>query len=522
MRYGENGKSAKEFLKSKAFIRVLCGGRGAGKTRVLAEDVTRHLWRNAGAKAIIARETEVSQADSSIDTFAALFETLGNAYSPECGLFKSWNNGRTFRLPSRLAIERMEQECASFNESQVANWIAVNADRLCGFIDFRGLPDAEKGKFRGMECSYLALVEADQIVKRQFDLGLACLRWKGVDPATCDERGFIKDRSVVLDTNPPGTKHWIAQMEAEENAKPAAERQMRFWHISTDENAHNLPENYIRDQIMLPYAKNPAMIQRMRYGQYADAFDGSPVFYNYDQTLHVGYDLPWITGAYLVRGWDFGTCNAVVWLMYWEHEQMEYLHALHEQYLEGSDTDRQAGLAIKTTDSEFPFWNNRTICSGLMDYCDPAGNNSNFGVSRNLKGEKIGSCVQILNTHGIRPGTMLWQRGVQIGVTLINRFLAKRDARGQACFKIDAKHCPHLHAAFSGGYRYPQAGEPGFGHDEPLKGEHKGIMDYSHPADAFRYPALNTLKLLKHEYQATKDPLFRQRETVNLNPERAM
>lgn len=491
----------------------------SGKTVSLAADITAHIWANAGAKAIIARETEVSQADSSIATFWDYFGTLGELYSlgSRYGLFKSWNNGRTFRLPSDYAIKRMQEECANMTPQQLAQWIEQVGDAMCGYIEFRGMPDADRGRFRGMECSYLAIVEADQVARKQFDLALACLRWKGADPATCDDKGFIKDRCVVLDSNPPGTKHWIAQFEAEQMALPQGEREAEFWHISTYENEHNLPENYIRDTIIIPYRRNPAMLSRMRDGKYADAFDGVPVFYEYDQVEHVGYDLPWPLGAYLVRGWDFGTFNAVVWLAYWVECGHEYIHALAEQYLEGSDTDRQATGALKLTHSEFPFWNDRGTCSGLLDFCDPAGLNSNFGLSRNTNGEKVGSCVEILHTHGIRPGTLLWNNRVKVGVTIINRFLAKRDDRGVPCFKIDAKNCPLLHAAFSGGYRYPSDGEPGYGGDEPLKGQHKGMMDFTHLGDPLRYCAMNVLKLIRAEYEETKKPLFRrEQKPVNI------
>ena len=113
LNYGDHGPSIKAFLKDGHFIRGLIGGRGSGKTRALAEDITGHIWKNAGAKAIVARQTESSQSDSSIDTFIQFFEGLGELYSTnnEVGLFKSWNNGRTFRIPSKLAVERMQEDC---------------------------------------------------------------------------------------------------------------------------------------------------------------------------------------------------------------------------------------------------------------------------------------------------------------------------------------------------------------------------------------------------------------------------
>lgn len=280
------------------------------------------------------------------------------------------------------------------------------------------------------------------------------------------------------------------------------------------------------DRTIAQHGANSPFTRSTLHGEFLEAFDGKPVYYNYDQDIHEGMDLPWIKGAYLVEGFDFGTCNAVTWGMYWQHAGIEYLHLLLEQYLEGSDTDRQAEMTLKNRESEFPFWNDRNMCSGMLAFADPAGANSNFGATyrRNAEGksERIDSCVKILHTHGIRPGTMLWQRGIIEGTTMINRFLAKRDRTGNPCFRIDRKNCPLTAKGFRGGYAYGEPGETGYDPDSPAprKGLANQDFDYSHLLDSFRYQALNTLRLLKLEYRQTKEPAFRARRTVNLNPSR--
>lgn len=516
--FGATPKSIRDFLNDGHFVRVLVGGRGSGKTIGLAEDIVAHIWQNAGAKAIVARETELSQEDSSIDSFWRFFEMLDSPiYSTSgIGLFKSWNNGRSFRVPSMLAVERWESECANMDSAVRTRWIDEHGDRLCGYIHFRGLPAAEKGKFRGMECSYLALVEADQIAQKQFALSMACLRWKGTDPATCDEKGFIRDRCVVLDTNPPGKTHWIAQMEENELRKPEPERTARFWHIDTRENEHNLPENYIRDTILTPYANNPAMIERMLHGQYADAYDGKPVYFAFRSHIHAVSDLEWPRGATLVRSHDFGTSNCSIFSAYWKSGDDEYWHCLAEQYLEGSDSERQARGVQEMTAKEFPFalpsWPRKEDCAGVLDFCDPSGDNSNFST------KQTGSSVKIFNTAGIFPGTMLWNRGIAVGITLGNRMMEKTDRHGRPIFMIDKKNCPMLFNALSGGYRYPEPGESGYGKDEPMKGMTSQDFDYSHPADAMRYGWMNCMTLLRAEYERGKNPIkFVAR---NINPQR--
>lgn len=501
LRYGEHGKSAKEFLKDGHFIRVLIGGRGAGKTRVLAEDATRHIWRNAGAKAIIARETEVSQADSSIDTFKAFFDTLGSAYSEEFGLFKSWNNGRTFRLPSKLAIDRMQAQCQKMTPQQVNQWIEATGDRLCGYLEFRGLPAPEKGKFRGMECSYLALIEADQIVERQYALALACLRWKGADVSRCDEKGFIKDRCVVLDTNPPSPSHWIAEFEEREKLKPEDDRTARFWHIPTYENEHNLPENYIRDTILTPYAGNAAMIARMLMGEYADAYDGQPVYYAYNPAVHESENLGWLNGADLVVGMDGGTYNAVTISAVKEWKGNTLWWALREITLEGSDTDRQCVEMLKVLAAEFPWWNKALpVCPHSYFFCDPALRNSAF-----TKRGSTSSALKVIHSHGIFPG---YKVGAQLQPTIAtcNRLLQGNHVNesGETVwhFRISTKGCPTLIRGLRGGYRYPKRGEVGGDGDEPLKGRYCDGLD--HNADSWRYSVINVLDIARETYDANR------------------
>lgn len=519
--YGTHGKSIEEFLSDGHFIRVILGGRGSGKTRGLAEDITRHLWRSAGGKAIIARQTETSQEDSSIDTFWQFFETLGGLYSPTIGLFKSWNNGRTFRVPSALAVKRMQEECSTMtSRAEIANWIIRKGDALCGYIEFRGLPDADKGKFRGMECSYLALVEADQISKKQFDLSLACLRWKGTDPETCDDKGFIEDRSVTLDTNPPSPSHWIAELEEAEKKKPEHDRIMRFWHIETYENEHNLPENYIRDTILMPYANNPPMLDRMLYGKYADAYIGRPVMHAYRRECHEAEKLGWLRGATMVVGADVGTWNTSLISAFAQRGENIYWWALREIVLQDSDTDRQAVALLQVLAQEFPFWNQgNEICPETYFFCDPAAANSNFSTG------PTSSSVKIFASHGLHFAARMPDRGLQTSIATVNRLLeqhhTEKTPQGLKTvwhFKIDTNRCPKLTSALRGAYRYPEKGEVGYGSDQPLKGTLCDGADHS--MDGLRYAIVNALSLARERHSAGMTS--REKPVTTVEPKRTI
>jgi len=509
------GPSIQKFHDSRAFVRIIIGGRGSGKTAACSIESIRHGWHCAGAKILFVRKTEASQVDSTIDTLRQCFDNLDPELyrETEDSLFRVWNDGRTIRIPSAEAVRRYHVVKPLLKKkSQRQAWLDTEGTRWCSFIEMRGLPNTgvSQSKLRGFECSMMVLIEADQIAHEDFMLCLACLRWKGADPKTCDANGFIRAANVVLDTNPPSPSHWIAQLEENEKKKPENERQMAFWHISTYENEQNLPPNYIERQILLPYAKNPAMIERMLWGRYADAFSGQPVYYAFERGIHVAKNLRWPIGAFLVRGYDFGTCNAVTWSAYWMDKGCEYWHILFENVLEGSDTERQAQATLDLTSKNFPFWNDRSICAGVLDFCDPSGGNSNFST------KETGSSVKILNTYGIHPGTNLWQRSIAIGVAIINRLLTKRDPLGNPCFRIDEDNCPLLVRAFSGGYKYPSKGDDGYGKDEPMKGISKGQdYDYSHVSDSCRYPILNAMRLLRQEYEAPKKALLPRVQNPN-------
>lgn len=532
------GKSMREVHESDAFVRWMVGARGCAKTATSGMEAIRHGWHIAGAKAMFLRKTEASQGDTTIDTIVKLFGKMGELYQDTGdSLFKSWNNFRTIRIPSRKAVEAFNEAKPTWeSRSDRLAWIESEGARLCSYIEFRGLPHAgsKESKLRGFECSLLVLVEADQLTEEDFQMAVPCLRWKGSDPATCDHNGFIIDSGIIVETNPPSPRHWIARTE--EETLRGEHMGYRFWHIKTEENEANLPPGYVAN-LKAIYRNNKAMYARMVLGEYAEAYDGNPVYYAFDQEAHAGDDLDWPKGAYLIRGWDFGTCNAVVWSAYWEHRGVEYWHDLCEQYLEGSDTDRQAREAIKRTENEFPFWNDRGMCAGLLDFCDPAGINSAYTRQIIVNGKQENeSAINILQTYGIHPGYMTQARGLKETIAIVNRLLEKRDGprtereiitpdgrparvaieTGNFVYRIDKKNCPILYRGLCGAYRYPNVGEPGYGSNEPMKGAVAENID--HIQDAGRYAKINCLRLLKAEMEAINKPNFAAKRARNPNP----
>lgn len=502
------GESMQEFHRSKVRVRVLLGGRGSGKTTGVAVEVIGHGFWNAGAKIYILRKTQDSNQDTTLDTFELVFAQCGSGYTDDgVSLFKKIDGGKKFRIPSRVAIEKFNQFKRSHptaTKTQTLQWLETVGNRFCSWIEFAGVPSGSyrATRFRGFECSMLVFVEADQLDKEDLDLGVACLRWKGVDPNTCDDRGFIRDTCVILDSNPPSPRHWIAKME--EEASKTADKTVKFWHIPTEENRRNLPDGYI-ETLQRQYRKNPAMYARMLRGEYAEAFEGSPVLFAFTEE-HAHPRLDWPKGAYLVRGWDFGTTHAVIWAAYWEHDGTEYWWDLFEYFASQSDVERQCRRVIELTDRVFPFWNDRAVCSGVRDYCDIAGKQK----------KDTGSSLTTLHTFDIFPGYSVM--GLQQSLAIYNRLLEKKDKFDKFVYRIDRNACPRLYTASIGGYRYPQEGEPGFGSNEPLKGPDGG--DFDHLADASRYAKNNCLRLIKSEVEKAESTVGKLAIRVTPNRKR--
>jgi len=481
------GPSIQQFHSSTAKVRVLVGGRGSGKTTGVAVEAVRHCNHYAGAKVLCVRQTQVSNEDTSVKTFNEVYYSMGYRVDldEEISLFRKWDGGLTVRIPSVAAVEAYNafiQEAPRTRQA-IKSWIDNEGDRLCSYIEFRGLKDENKsqGQLRGYECSMMIMIEADLLQEEDVGLGRACLRWK-------DAYGqYISDYSLILETNPPGKRHWIARMEA----KHGSNDMYQFWHLRTVENKGNLRPGYI-EELEDEYRDRPAHYRRYLLGEYADLYDGQPVFFAFKEDRHASENIPWPKGAYLVRGWDFGSTHANTFSAYFKIDfdlgkkgivPFEYWWDLHEYYQEMSDTERQCRAVIDITEREFPFFNDRDVCAGVLDYCDPAG----------AQKKDTGASVEVLRKNGINPRWQTRVRSLDTTIAICNRLFETKDPLGRWVYRIDSKHCPRLYNASVGEYRYPFQGEAGFSSGEPIKGPRANGAD--HIADASRYPKINCLRL---------------------------
>ena len=275
------------------------------------------------------------------------------------------------------------------------------------------------------------------------------------------------------------------------------------------------------DRIIAKHGASSPFARSALHGEFIESWDGKPVYYAYNQDLHEGADLPWPIGAYLAVGSDVGTHAATTWSAYWKENGVEYWHVLYEFYADGFDADRHAREIIRITENEFPFHNDRGVCSGVLHYVDPAAGNSSYTRQINVDGKDVKeSALNIFRTYGIYPGFTTVGRGLQETIAIVNRLMDTRDPAGRPTFRVDAKLCPQLARGFRGGYRWPQGTERGE-QNLPLKGIACDHLD--HTQDAFRYSVINTLRLTKTnaERSAPANP-WNTDKPKSVNPKRTI
>jgi len=249
------------------------------------------------------------------------------------------------------------------------------------------------------------------------------------------------------------------------------------------------------DRIIAKHGASSPFARSALHGEFLESWDGKPVYYAYNQDIHEGEDLPWPMGAYLAIGSDVGTHAATTWSAYWKENGIEYWHVLYEFYADGFDADRHAREIIRITENEFPFHNDRGVCSGVLHYVDPAAANSSYTRQINVDGKDVKeSALNIFRTYGIYPGFTTTGRGLQETIAIVNRLMDARDPAGNPTFRVDSKSCPRLARGFRGGYRWPEGTEK-TEQNLPLKGIACDHLD--HVQDGFRYSVINTLRLTK-------------------------
>lgn len=247
---------AQIFHGSDAFVQVVVGGLGGGKTRMAIQEVEQSALQWPGMPMAIYRKTLPSLRDSTM---------------------QEWKNHST---PELWHWGERDTKASCLNGS---------------FVAFRGLDEASKVK--STEYALILLEEADEFTFEDFMYLKARVRKKGPWPLR-----------IVLILNPVDESHWIYKEFGGgpncNNASYESSGGLLVLHLSTYDNADNLPVGYIEQ---VTAGMSPDEIERYIFGKWGTIVRGEPVYKKYlNPDIHIE-KWDYQQGAFrLERGWDFG------------------------------------------------------------------------------------------------------------------------------------------------------------------------------------------------------------------------
>lgn len=439
--YSVAGPTLEAFFASDAFVRVLIGPFGSGKTSACCAEAFRRCREQAPdqngvrrSKGVVIRSTFRQLNSTTVPSWRGWF---GDAF----GRF-SWSEPYEHRL--RFGLE---------------DGTRVEAD--VQFLALDG-PDAEE-KLRGLEATWAWVNEARELPKPVFSFLLGRI---GRYPPMRD--GGPTWSGVFCDTNSMDTDDWLHKLLEERPEGWLSLRQPggvlwdagRWVPNPQAENLGNLPAGYYERQLA---GQSNDWIRVYLANEPGYVLDGRPVYPEFFASVHVAPEpVAPVPGVPVVIGLDFGLTPAAVFCQRTPNGRWLVLAELVAEDMGAVRFSEQlaAHIAAWLPDYQCAAWG------------DPAD-------SRSQTDER--SCLDIVRAVAKIPA--------QKAPT--NSFVPRREAVASALNRlVDGKAgfllspaCSMLRKGFAGGYHYRRVkitGDERY-HDQPDKNA------YSHPHDALQY-----------------------------------
>lgn len=465
--YAPAGPVMKAFHESDAFVRIVEGPVGSGKSTGCSVELIRR-----------AHEQAKGPDGKRRTRWAVIRNTFPELMSTTVPTWQTWMPVGSFRKTSPpthvLRTDDVDMEVLFLALDSPEDVKKLLSLELTGAWanELRELPKAVIDQLTGRVGRYPSMVDGGPT-------------WFG----------------VIGDTNMPDSDHWLHQFA--EEATPEGWQFFRQpggvlkqgdrWVPNSDaENVDHLPGNYYRNQLA---GKSEDWIKVYLAAEYGYAIDGKPVYPEYRDSLHVasGPPLAPVPDLPILIGMDFGLTPAAVfgqcladgrWIV------------LDELVAEDMGVTRFSEILSQHLASKYP--NHRHV----LAWGDPAGS------ARAQTDEQ--TSIGIVREHAgldIRPApSNVWTVRREAVAGALSRLVD-----GEPGFLLSSS-CRVLRKGFAGGYRYRRmkvAGDERY-HDSPDKNA------FSHPHDALQYMMLGggegAGEMGKHRRRA-RAPRFETAET---------
>lgn len=465
--------TAHRFHASNAFVRLLRGPIGTGKTVTCCMEILRRAREQAPFEGV--RRSR--------------WAAIRNSY-PELKstTIKSWQDW----VPEEVAPMKWDSPITSLFESKLPDGTRIECEVM--FISLDRPADVKKLKSLDLTGGWIN--EASELPKAILDMLTGRV---GRYPSKM--QGGSSWSGIIMDTNSPDDDHWLyalAELSRPDGyeffAQPGALIKVgdRYVPNPAAENVENHILGYDYWLRQIP-GKDAQWIKVYILGEYGSVFDGKPVYPEYNDQLHCK-QIASIQGVQLKIGLDFGLTPAAIITQTDARGRLLVLDELcgEDMAIRGFLED----LLIPYLMNSYPAWwakkDDMILCIG-----DPAG------AQRAQTNEK--SCFDEVKAKGLRvraanSNSWLPRRGA------VAWFLSKLSG-GQPMLLLDAD-CSVLRKGFNGGYKYRRiqvTGEERFT-EEAMKNS------YSHPHDALQYVAMETggiQAVTRSDRQAPRIPTFR-------------
>ncbi len=290
LNYRPAGETLRRFHLSEAFVRLIMGPLGSGKTTAACMEIYRRACEQAPDSRNVRRtrwvairstypELETTTMKSWEGIFDERFGRMVHGHPPTHNL--------SFRLPDKTCVE--------------AEVIFLALDS----------PDAIK-KILGMELTGAFLNEVRDVPKSIVDMLTGRV---GRYPAMRD--GGPTWHGIIGDTNAPDQDHWYYGLAEETHPEGweffrqpgAVFKSGDAWALNLKaENLPNLPPNYYRNQLA---AKKDDWIKVYLANDYGFVMEGQPVYQEYFDSVHCQPCDP-VSGIDIELGLDFGLTPAAI------------------------------------------------------------------------------------------------------------------------------------------------------------------------------------------------------------------
>lgn len=445
-------ETGKKFEKSNAFVNLVIGPYGSGKTTMCLQRLVRAAcnmpyWHNGRrrARALIIRNTSGELYSTTLQSWLSWFSELGDIYK---------------RQKPILTYEHHFNDGKGIVELELL-FLALDRED-----DIR--------KMKSLEVTFAYINELSEVPQGVLSHLKGRLNGRYPSKQFCQQPYWS---GIFADTNPPDTDHWLYktfELDCPDN--------YRIFHqppglIKDDDdnwlqNIHcdnyaNLSKNYYT---MLAEGQTQDFVKVYCLGEYGSVGFGKKVYPEFNSDTHARETLIAIQGDPIHVGWDGGLTPACVVVQFTPRGQLLVLKEYTAEDM-GVRTFAE-NVVLPRIQKDFPY--NPKI--GLSR-ADPSG------VKRDEIMAEF-SFIGELNSLGIETIPAI-TNAIDLRVNAV-RFFLNRMVDGQPGFLISKQGCPTLFRGFTKDYVYKRvavAGEERY-RDQPDKNMS------SHPHDALQYIAL--------------------------------